>query len=112
MNKPHPRKGKNNRGLGRRVNRAEEQREPQIELTGKISVKNRRQHQERCDRETVTNRPSPKGKVRTPESKPTDHRRTSDVVLTSKLTDEEAKWIMETAQSFYLNDTRYKLLER
>ncbi|CAF1698428.1 unnamed protein product [Brassica napus] len=35
-----------------------------------------------------------------------------DVVLTSKLTDEEAKWIMETAQSFYLNDTRYKLLER
>ncbi|CDY52429.1 BnaC03g72530D [Brassica napus] len=46
MNKPHPRKGKNNRGLGRRVNRAEEQREPQIELTGKIPVKNRRQHQE------------------------------------------------------------------
>nr|VDC89889.1 unnamed protein product [Brassica oleracea] len=77
MNKPHPRKGKNNRGLGRRVNRAEEQREPQIELTGKIPVKNRRQHQERCDRETVANRPSPKGKVRTPESKPTDHRRTS-----------------------------------
>ncbi|CAG7895691.1 unnamed protein product [Brassica rapa] len=35
-----------------------------------------------------------------------------DVVFTSKLTDEEAKWIMETAQSFYLNDTRYKLLER
>ncbi|KAG2308983.1 hypothetical protein Bca52824_028731 [Brassica carinata] len=29
-----------------------------------------------------------------------------DVVFTSKLTDEEAKWIMETAQSFYLNDTR------
>ncbi|KAF3611495.1 hypothetical protein DY000_02044493 [Brassica cretica] len=36
----------------------------------------------------------------------------SDAVFTSKLTDEEAKWIMETAQSFYLNDTRYKLLER
>ncbi|KAF8101007.1 hypothetical protein N665_0212s0047 [Sinapis alba] len=35
-----------------------------------------------------------------------------DVVFTSKLTDGEAKWIMETAQSFYLNDTRYKLLER
>ncbi|CAH8264668.1 unnamed protein product [Arabidopsis lyrata] len=35
-----------------------------------------------------------------------------DVVFTSKLTDEEAKWIMETAQSFYLNDSRYKLLER
>ncbi|CAN7019276.1 unnamed protein product [Brassica oleracea var. botrytis] len=35
-----------------------------------------------------------------------------DVVFTSKLTDEEAKWIMETAQSFYLNDIRYKLLER
>ncbi|KAG2296215.1 hypothetical protein Bca52824_042884 [Brassica carinata] len=63
MNKPHPRKGKNNRGLGRRVNRAEQQREPQIELTGKIPVKNRRQHQERCDRETVANRPSPKGKT-------------------------------------------------
>ncbi|KAG2332726.1 hypothetical protein Bca52824_003906 [Brassica carinata] len=25
---------------------------------------------------------------------------------------EEAKWIMETARSFYLNNTRYKLLER
>lgn len=35
-----------------------------------------------------------------------------DVVFTSKLTDEEAKWMMETAQSFYLNDTRYKLVER
>ncbi|CAN6813962.1 unnamed protein product [Brassica oleracea] len=35
-----------------------------------------------------------------------------DVVFTSKLTDEEAKWIMETSQSFYLNDTLYKLLER
>ncbi|XP_010538203.1 PREDICTED: uncharacterized protein LOC104812631 [Tarenaya hassleriana] len=34
-----------------------------------------------------------------------------DVVFTSKLTDEEAKWLMETAQSFYLNDTRYKLVE-
>ncbi|CAN8316076.1 unnamed protein product [Cochlearia groenlandica] len=35
-----------------------------------------------------------------------------DVVFTSKLTDEEAKWMMETAQSFYLNDARYKLVER
>lgn len=35
-----------------------------------------------------------------------------DVVFTSKLTDEEGKWLMETAQSFYLNDNRYKLLER
>lgn len=35
-----------------------------------------------------------------------------DVVFTSKLTDHEAKWLMETAHSFYLNDTRYKLLER
>uniref|UniRef100_A0A1J3J315 ATP synthase mitochondrial F1 complex assembly factor 1 n=1 Tax=Noccaea caerulescens TaxID=107243 RepID=A0A1J3J315_NOCCA len=35
-----------------------------------------------------------------------------DVVFTSKLTDEEAKWLMEAAQSFYLNDSRYKLLER
>ena len=35
-----------------------------------------------------------------------------DVVFTSKLSDLEAKWLMETAQSFYLNDTRYKLVER
>lgn len=35
-----------------------------------------------------------------------------DVVFTSKLTDSEAKWLIETAQSFYLNDTRYKLVER
>ncbi|CAI9087337.1 OLC1v1021388C1 [Oldenlandia corymbosa var. corymbosa] len=35
-----------------------------------------------------------------------------DVVLTSKLSDDEAKWLLETAQSFYLNDVRYKLVER
>lgn len=35
-----------------------------------------------------------------------------DVVFTSKLTDSEAKWLLETAQSFYLNDVRYKLVER
>ena len=35
-----------------------------------------------------------------------------DVVFTSKLTDVEAKWLLETAQSFYLNDARYKLVER
>jgi ATP synthase F1 complex assembly factor 1 len=35
-----------------------------------------------------------------------------DIVFTSKLTDKEAKWLMETAQSFYLNDVRYKLVER
>ncbi|XP_058752760.1 uncharacterized protein LOC131625937 [Vicia villosa] len=35
-----------------------------------------------------------------------------DIVFTSKLTDSEAKWLMETAQSFYLNDVRYKLVER
>lgn len=35
-----------------------------------------------------------------------------DVVFTSKLTDSEAGWILETAQSFYLNDVRYKLVER
>lgn len=35
-----------------------------------------------------------------------------DVVFTSKLTDSEAKWLVETAQSFYLNDVRYKLVER
>ncbi|GAU14589.1 hypothetical protein TSUD_96530 [Trifolium subterraneum] len=35
-----------------------------------------------------------------------------DVVFTSKLTDLEAKWLVETAQSFYLNDARYKLVEK
>ncbi|CAK9152571.1 unnamed protein product [Ilex paraguariensis] len=35
-----------------------------------------------------------------------------DVVLTSKLSDNEAKWLVETTQSFYLNDVRYKLVER
>ncbi|XP_071698876.1 uncharacterized protein [Rutidosis leptorrhynchoides] len=35
-----------------------------------------------------------------------------DIVFTSKLTDSEAKCLLETAQSFYLNDTRYKLVER
>lgn len=35
-----------------------------------------------------------------------------DVVFASKLTDEEAKWLLETAQSFYLNDVRYRLVER
>lgn len=35
-----------------------------------------------------------------------------DVVFTSKLTDEEAERLLETTQSFYLNDDRYKLVER
>ncbi|VAI60226.1 unnamed protein product [Triticum turgidum subsp. durum] len=35
-----------------------------------------------------------------------------DVVFTSKLTDAEAKCLLETAHSFYLNDVRYKLVER
>ncbi|KAJ4703583.1 ATP synthase mitochondrial F1 complex assembly factor 1 [Melia azedarach] len=35
-----------------------------------------------------------------------------DVVFTSKLTDSEAQWLLETIQSFYLNDVRYKLVER
>ncbi|KAK1321699.1 hypothetical protein QJS10_CPA03g00106 [Acorus calamus] len=35
-----------------------------------------------------------------------------DIVFTSKLDDEEAKWLIQTAQSFYLNDTRYNLVER
>ncbi|KAE8767334.1 ATP synthase mitochondrial F1 complex assembly factor 1 [Hordeum vulgare] len=35
-----------------------------------------------------------------------------DVVFTSKLTDAEAKRLLETAHSFYLNDVRYKLVER
>ncbi|MBA0864702.1 hypothetical protein Goshw_005367 [Gossypium schwendimanii] len=34
-----------------------------------------------------------------------------DIVFTSKLTDEEAKWLLEITQSFYLNDVRYKLVE-
>ncbi|KAJ4830681.1 hypothetical protein Tsubulata_027993 [Turnera subulata] len=35
-----------------------------------------------------------------------------DVVFTSKLSDDEAKWLLETAQSFYLNDVRFQLVER
>lgn len=35
-----------------------------------------------------------------------------DIVFTSKLNDEEAKWLMETIQSFYLNDTRFKIVEQ
>uniref|UniRef100_A0A166IQA5 ATP synthase mitochondrial F1 complex assembly factor 1 n=1 Tax=Daucus carota subsp. sativus TaxID=79200 RepID=A0A166IQA5_DAUCS len=35
-----------------------------------------------------------------------------DIVFASKLTDSEAKWLVETTQSFYLNDNRYKLIER
>lgn len=35
-----------------------------------------------------------------------------DIVFTSKLSDEEAKWLLETTLSFYLNDVRYKLVER
>lgn len=35
-----------------------------------------------------------------------------DIVFTSKLTDSEAKWLLDTVQSFYLNDVRYKLVER
>ncbi|XP_065620859.1 uncharacterized protein LOC112030350 isoform X3 [Quercus suber] len=35
-----------------------------------------------------------------------------DVVFTSKISDKEAKWLLETTQSFYLNDVRYKLVER
>ncbi|XP_041028008.1 ATP synthase mitochondrial F1 complex assembly factor 1-like [Juglans microcarpa x Juglans regia] len=35
-----------------------------------------------------------------------------DVVFTSKLSDTEAKWLLETAESFYLNDARYKLVEQ
>ncbi|XP_028101712.1 uncharacterized protein LOC114301020 isoform X1 [Camellia sinensis] len=35
-----------------------------------------------------------------------------DIVFTSKLSDIEAKWLLETMQSFYLNDVRYKLVER
>ncbi|XP_068653888.1 protein atp11, mitochondrial isoform X2 [Aristolochia californica] len=35
-----------------------------------------------------------------------------DIVFTSKLSDAEAQWLLETAQSFYLNDTWYNLVER
>lgn len=35
-----------------------------------------------------------------------------DVVFTSKLSDSEGRWLLETVQSFYLNDVRYKLVER
>ncbi|KAJ6833632.1 uncharacterized protein M6B38_338045 [Iris pallida] len=35
-----------------------------------------------------------------------------DVVFASKLSDPEARWLLETAQSFYLNDARYKLVEQ
>ncbi|XAR59208.1 hypothetical protein NMG60_11014915 [Bertholletia excelsa] len=35
-----------------------------------------------------------------------------DVVFTSKLSDSEAKWLLETTQTFYLNDVRYKLVAR
>jgi len=35
-----------------------------------------------------------------------------DIVFTSKLNDDEAKWLLETTQSFYLNDSRYRLVER
>lgn len=35
-----------------------------------------------------------------------------DIVFTSKLSDSEARWLLETTQSFYLNDTRYTLVER
>ncbi|XP_020571001.1 ATP synthase mitochondrial F1 complex assembly factor 1 [Phalaenopsis equestris] len=35
-----------------------------------------------------------------------------EVVLPSKLDDSEARRLLETAQSFYLNDAKYKLVER
>ncbi|KAI3866630.1 hypothetical protein MKW92_027584 [Papaver armeniacum] len=35
-----------------------------------------------------------------------------DIVFTSKLTDTEAQWLLETTQAFYLNDARYKLVEQ
>ncbi|KAL6201380.1 hypothetical protein ACLB2K_025094 [Fragaria x ananassa] len=35
-----------------------------------------------------------------------------NVVLPGKLSDSEAKWLLETTQTFYLNDVRYKLVER
>lgn len=34
-----------------------------------------------------------------------------DVVFTSKLSDSEAKWLLDTAHAFYLNDVKYKLVE-
>ncbi|MBA0720323.1 hypothetical protein Golax_007947 [Gossypium laxum] len=35
-----------------------------------------------------------------------------DIVFTSKLTDEEAKWLLEITQSFYLNDKLHSLLTK
>lgn len=35
-----------------------------------------------------------------------------DVVFTSKLSDSEAKWLLETAHTFYLEDGKYKLVEQ
>lgn len=35
-----------------------------------------------------------------------------DVVLPSKLSDSEARWLLETSQTFYLNDVKYRLVER
>ncbi|PPD81282.1 hypothetical protein GOBAR_DD21787 [Gossypium barbadense] len=35
-----------------------------------------------------------------------------DIVFTSKLTDEEAKWLLEITQSFYLNDKLHLLLTK
>lgn len=35
-----------------------------------------------------------------------------DIVFVNKLTDSEAKWLLETMQSCYLNDAKYKLVER
>lgn len=35
-----------------------------------------------------------------------------DIVFTSKLSDSEAKWLLETTHSFYLEDGKYKLVER
>lgn len=35
-----------------------------------------------------------------------------DVVLPSKLSDSEARWLLETSQTFYLNDAKYRLVER
>ncbi|KAG0468294.1 hypothetical protein HPP92_017622 [Vanilla planifolia] len=35
-----------------------------------------------------------------------------DVVLPSKLSDSDARWLIETTQNFYLHDVRYKLVER
>lgn len=35
-----------------------------------------------------------------------------DIVFTSQLSDSDARWLLETIHSFYMNDTRYKLVER